>query len=91
MAFNGHPRSAMPPMGERFPAESIVVIDDTKAPQANDFVAGVLPGTQSALVRQWVDAADRHFPVPFNRSYQAIKFGPDFRLLGVIVEAIVLL
>ena len=75
-------------MAERFPVGSIVVIVDSKSPDANDFVVGVLPGEQAAAMRQWVEAADRRFLVPLNRAYQATEVTAEFRLLGVVVEAI---
>ena len=75
-------------MAERFPAGSIVVIVDTESPDTNDFVVGVLPGAQTASMRQWVEAADRRFLVPLNRAYQATEVTADFRLLGVVVEVL---
>jgi SOS-response transcriptional repressor LexA len=78
-------------MGERFPAGSIVVIVDNRLPKANDFVVGILPGKQAATMRQWAAVADRHFLLPSNRNHQAAEVTPDFRIFGVVVEAVLLL
>jgi SOS-response transcriptional repressor LexA len=75
-------------MAERFPAGSIVVITDDKAPRANDFVVGVAPGAQVASMRHWVEAGERRFLLPLNPTYSAAEAAAGYRLLGVVVEAI---
>jgi hypothetical protein len=75
-------------MAERFPAGSIVVIADDRAPRADDFVVGVPPGSQAASMRHWVEAAERRFLLPLNRAYAAAEASAGYRLLGVVVEAI---
>jgi SOS-response transcriptional repressor LexA len=68
-----------------------VVIVDNRPPKANEFVVGILPGQQTATMRQWAAVADRHFLLPSNRIYQAAEATSDFRLFGVVVEATLLL
>jgi hypothetical protein len=75
-------------MDARFPADSIVVVTDERAPRSGDFVAGVLPGSTVACVRKWTAGSDWQLLVPINRAYEPVRVTLDFRLLGVVIEAI---
>jgi hypothetical protein len=68
------------------PGRTIVIIDDTKSPRANDFVLALLPKTPSRHPATVGRGRGPKLPRPLNRSHQAVEV-TDCRLLGVVVQA----
>lgn len=66
----------------------IIQVDQAKQPKHNDYVIAVLPGSDEAILRQYVAEGGKQYLKPLNQQYPLVDVDDGVRFCGVAVYRI---
>lgn len=75
-------------MSPRFPEGTLLIIEPTITPRDHDYACVLIPGESRIQFKEIMFDGDELYLKPFNKDFEVKRIGKDFKLLGVLVQAV---